>query len=110
MDAGQFEIARQRAQHQRTERVAVGLERMGSPAELAGVARGQRAVETRQHQRRFGQEGIDQLAHELRARGLLQLLEGRLIDRGLRHLIAPGVRARASAPRPGASPLIGLER
>src|SRR6202158_3684472 len=80
--AAELQLPRHGTQSERAKRVAVGLERMGSPAELVCILCRQRAAQLVQHSRRFLEKSIDELQHEVATRRLLERFEGRAIDRG----------------------------
>src|SRR5439155_1916621 len=70
--AAELQVPRHGAQSERAKRVAVGLERMRSPAELVGILCRQRVAQVVQHRRRFLEKRVDELQHELGACRLLE--------------------------------------
>ena len=64
---------------------------MRRAAEVVGRAAGLRGAQLGQHLRRFFEEGADQFAHELGARGLLQFGKGGGVDHRVGHVKPPCV-------------------
>ena len=62
---------------------------MRRAAEVVGRADGLRGAQFGQHLRRFLEEGADQFAHELGARGVLQFGEGGSVDHRVGHVKPP---------------------
>src|SRR5437868_11192647 len=65
LEAAELLLARHGAQCERAEGEAVRLERMRRAAESVGVAGGEGVAQFLQHPRRFFEEGLHQLLHEV---------------------------------------------
>ena len=75
---------------------------MRGAAEALGIAPGERLAQAVEHPRRLGEEGRDELAHEVGAGRRLELAQRSEVDRGGAHRGAParaGTRDSASTSR-----------
>jgi hypothetical protein len=76
--------------------LAFDLSECAARRNLSGVALGEPGAHAVEHDRRLLQEGVHQLDHEVRARGVLQRLEG---VRSIVMSVVLGLSTRSRAPR-----------
>src|SRR5690349_24871073 len=88
-ESAQLQLARHRGERRCAEGVAVGLQRMRCTAKTIRIVGVQRTAQLCEHAWRFGEKGVDELAHEVGAGGELQLFVDRAIDGSFSHVSGP---------------------
>src|SRR5215468_8467694 len=80
VQSSQLEVLGHRGQRERAEGITVRLERVRSAAKALSVVGRERAAKVFHHDWRFDDKGIDEILHEVGARGRLEVFEDRTID------------------------------